>query len=539
MYNFVITPYIKSNFEKEDLKLKYNVKRFLSLQELSQVSTKNIFKIITSFSGNTLIYVSNKEESVFLNVMFLIFLFSTSFKVDYINEKGEITKYNKLKIMFFVFKTLLLTIYGVFLLFYSLILCFFHKKIQGSKINLNFKKALYLKSNFWVAVKAGGSVGHIEGILKGLEENDYKVTYLGLDNYSTNTGLTLILPLMNSSFFIEINACLFDYYFYKQIKEKNLSDQSFIYHRLSINSISALRYSRKRQIPLILEYNGSNVWVHKNWARPLIFSKLSEKIELTNLNNADLIVTVSQILKEELITKGIPEDKIVVYPNCVDPEKYNPKNFSALTLKNLRQSIGLNENDLVFTFIGTFGKWHGVEFLTETIQEIFLNEENYFIKNKIKFLFIGDGLTMPTVKQIISNTPRLENYIILLGMIEQEKAIPYLALSDVFLSPHILAPNGERFFGSPTKIFEYMAMAKPIIASNLDQQGEILNHLKLERKYEGVMLFEPENKEQLKDRIKKMVLLNNSLLSCSEETRNYVESYYTWDIHVKQILRKF
>ncbi len=37
-------------------------------------------------------------------------------------------------------------------------------------------------------------------------------------------------------------------------------------------------------------------------------------------------------------------------------------------------------------------------------------------------------------------------------------------------------PDGSRFFGSPTKLFEYMAMGKGIVASRLDQLAEVLEH---------------------------------------------------------------
>ena len=48
--------------------------------------------------------------------------------------------------------------------------------------------------------------------------------------------------------------------------------------------------------------------------------------------------------------------------------------------------------------------------------------------------------------------------------------------SDILVSPHVPMPDGSPFFGSPTKLFEYMAMGKAIVASNLDQLSQVLDH---------------------------------------------------------------
>ena len=48
----------------------------------------------------------------------------------------------------------------------------------------------------------------------------------------------------------------------------------------------------------------------------------------------------------------------------------------------------------------------------------------------------------------------------------------YPAACDILASPHVPNSDGTPFFGSPTKLFEYMAMGKGIVASDLDQIGE-------------------------------------------------------------------
>ncbi|WP_052046054.1 glycosyltransferase [Candidatus Paracaedibacter symbiosus] len=538
MYTIALTIYSKTMMEKVEIMKQYNVKDVISLQEISKNKIADVLKFIFSISGRVLLYANAQNEKIFTNVMLFVFMLSPSFKADLIDELGNKKSYNKLTALIPILKSCLLTLWGAFLLFFSYITCFFYYPLEKKKIGKIAKKALYLKSNFWISVNAGGSVGHVKGVISGLEKNDYLVTYGGLDEYIKSNQKLPIIPLKNSSLLEETNACLFDYFYTKQLKKYNSDKYSFVYNRISLNSLSALKYSRRNKLPFILEYNGSEVRIYRNWGKPLIFERFSQKIEITNLRCADLIITISEPLREELIQNGISPEKIVMYPNCVDTENYDSARFMANDLQELRQSISLSEKDLVFTFIGTFGKWHGVDFLVEAIRDLYVENEGFLKQHNLKFLLIGDGLMMSAVKEILSQTPGLNKYLVLTGLIQQDHAISYLAMSDVFLSPHTSQPDGKKFFGSPTKLFEYMAMAKPIIASDLDQQGEILADLKLKRNYDGIMLFEPSNKQHLKEKILEMALIYRSLSSHFEETRSYAISHYTWGIHVKKILEK-
>jgi glycosyltransferase involved in cell wall biosynthesis len=61
-------------------------------------------------------------------------------------------------------------------------------------------------------------------------------------------------------------------------------------------------------------------------------------------------------------------------------------------------------------------------------------------------------------------------------LIDHDKALRLLAASDVCVSPHVPNPDGSRFFGSPTKLFEYMGLGRAIVASDLEQIGEVIEH---------------------------------------------------------------
>ena len=88
---------------------------------------------------------------------------------------------------------------------------------------------------------------------------------------------------------------------------------------------------------------------------------------------------------------------------------------------------------------------------------------------------IGDGITMSLVKRNVDKFSIKENCI-LTGLIPQEEGPEYLAACDILVASHKPNPDGTPFFGSPTKLFEYMATGKGIVASNLNQIGEVLKH---------------------------------------------------------------
>jgi glycosyltransferase involved in cell wall biosynthesis len=116
--------------------------------------------------------------------------------------------------------------------------------------------------------------------------------------------------------------------------------------------------------------------------------------------------------------------------------------------------------------------------------------------------------------------------------VAQEEGANYLAACDIFLSPHIPNPDGTKFFGSPTKLFEYMGMGKAIIASDLDQIGEVLEHNKT------AYLVPPGDVEALANAI--AVVANDETLriKLGENARKEVVAKYTWERHVERIFEQ-
>ena len=394
---------------------------------------------------------------------------------------------------------------------------------------------LYLRTVFWFGLKAGGSVGHTSGVINALSK------LVKVDVFSNDTlpgvqqEVKVICPglLKRIPIFGEI------FYSFKLIKklQQIVRNYNYIYQRNSTFSFVGAYLAKKNNIPLLLEFNGSAVWVMKNWFKQSSSLKtllvrivnsfkipIVSYIEEYNLRNALLIIVVSTSLKETLTKKGIAEEKILVYPNGVDPQKYS----TAIKGDEIKKKYRLG-NYKVVGFIGTFEQWHGVVEMARAIELFF--RSNPKMGNGVKFLIIGDGKLFTEVKRIISNSGYQEN-VIFTGQILQSEGPKYLGACDILLSPHVRNPDGSKFFGSPTKLFEYMAMGKAIIASNLDQIGEVLEH------ENTAYLVKPGDINQLADAMQLLIANSELRRKLGGNARAEVLKKYTWGKHVKKILAK-
>lgn len=408
-------------------------------------------------------------------------------------------------------------------------------------------RILFLDANLSLGLPVGGSIGHTAGVIDGFVDCGFEVDYASMKQIPTTRpharGLTL-RPASLLAFPPELNF----YRYAEQIDRELLSMRmaepwSFIYQRFSLHNFSGSGLARKLNVPVVLEFNGSEVWAAENWGTRLAMHDEALVAETAALLSADLVVTVSDTLADDLLRRGIPHDRIVVYPNCVNSDVFDPVRFGAEYLANVRKRYDIGQDALVVGFIGTFGQWHGVDFLAECISDLVRDESAWLEQNKIHFLLVGDGLKMPVVRKLIGSPPACR-YVTLTGLVPQAEAAGYLACADILVSPHVPNRDGSRFFGSPTKLFEYMAMQKPIIAAALEQiEGVVsgrgassLTELPSGAGEPCGFLFEPGNAQEFKETLKRVVRDMPAARDVAKAARREVLNRYTWKQHVNAIL---
>jgi glycosyltransferase involved in cell wall biosynthesis len=514
----------------------YLVKEFASNIEVwskidlkSKIRRLGIFHLIGAYSEVIFLTPHLRLHSSPILVMLILWVMSTRrcYVEDYIGNRVKINFLSILNSLFRLFLELCQLPFVIFSIKHKVRSLTFFKSNPSVMSSLgSIEPFLYLKTDLWFTTQAGGSVTHMAGVLNGLSlEGLRPLVFSTASNplLSKNIQTKSILPDKYFWSFRDVPALRFSQKICEDVKSSlNNERPSFIYQRYSLYSYAAAQLSRELSVPLVTEYNGSELWISKNWGISPRYFALAKEIELLNLNLSDLVVVVSSASRRELIERGIESEKILVNPNGVDPEAFQPN----LQNLELRRDLGI-ENCYVIGFIGTFGPWHGVNKLIEAFT--ILLDSRHLEKKHLHLLLIGDGV-MREEAQKLTVKLGISKYCTFTGLVPQIDSPRYLSCCNLFVAPHISNPDDSPFFGSPTKLFEYMAMGRPLIASCLGQMDELLIH------NETAWLVEPGNVKVLANAMADLMADDDAARRMAVAARDEVLAKHTWQMHVNKIL---
>jgi glycosyltransferase involved in cell wall biosynthesis len=343
-------------------------------------------------------------------------------------------------------------------------------RAQSSAANLQSRdpEIVYLVPSTAFMGTSGGAISHVRGFLYGLKATGitcrvFSGAPLAQDAFKTE----LVDPGNRPYFFWEAAMLAYNVVFTRGVQEYLASEApGAIYQRHCRFAIAGALLASRLKIPLILEYNGPEGWIADHWD-PARFRNWIRLCEEVSLRCAARIVVVSEALRAELSERGIPADRIRVNPNAVDPGYFCPGRGR----ESGRRELGVEPSEVVVGFAGSFSLWHGIEILEQVIVQLLGSRQPC----RLRFVLMGNGLLHGEMRTALAAYEN-RGEVIFTGSLPSEKVADYLDACDILLSPHIPMPDGSRFFGSPTKIFEYMAMGKGIVASRLEQIAEVLEH---------------------------------------------------------------
>jgi glycosyltransferase involved in cell wall biosynthesis len=192
-------------------------------------------------------------------------------------------------------------------------------------------------------------------------------------------------------------------------------------------------------------------------------SEVVRSIEYRGGQMADLVITVSNAMKDELITLGFPEEKIRVCYNGVDPEKYSLEQVDEAKRKAIRKSYGLTDDDQMLLFIGRLVWVKGVDKLIMAMPHVLEKVPN------AKLVIVGLGDMQEHLKNMVKGLDLEDVVKFHFEFVPEEERIANYAACDLAIFPSLYEPFG-------IVALEAMSMEKPVVvgASGVSGMREIV-----------------------------------------------------------------
>ena len=228
-----------------------------------------------------------------------------------------------------------------------------------------------------------------------------------------------------------------------------------IYERYALYTFGGMIAARQCGIPLVLEVNTAYA---QSWAKyfNLRFQALARAIERSTLRGADHVITVSDVMRTKILDIGVDDEHISVCHNAVDPATMDPARFDAAAT---RARLGLQ--GFTVGFVGTMNRGQGISRYFEVFDKTFEQVGD------LEFLMVGDGEFRAELQARCAARP-WAGRVHFIGRKRHSEVPEFIAAMDAC----VLLDSND--YGSPMKIFEYLALAKPVVAPRVGPVLEVL-----------------------------------------------------------------
>jgi glycosyltransferase involved in cell wall biosynthesis len=235
-----------------------------------------------------------------------------------------------------------------------------------------------------------------------------------------------------------------------------------VVERLSLFATAGRSFARSRGAAYLVEMNAPLAEEAATY-RQAGLKELAQQLEARNLREADLVMTVSEALREYVITRfDIPSHRVVTVPNGVELQMFSVPQDSVAA----RREAGVPQNALVFGFVGTLRPWHGIDVLMEAFAKVRASIPDTHL------LIVGDDRKFKNYHARAAEL-RIVDSTTFHGHANHEEIPKLLAAMDIALAPYL--PQ-DTFYFSPLKLFEYMAAGTCVIASRAGQIAGLIRH---------------------------------------------------------------
>lgn len=289
-------------------------------------------------------------------------------------------------------------------------------------------------------------------------------------------------------------------------------------HSPALNAIAALRVSQRFNIPVVYEIRA--FWedaavdhgTSKEWG---LRYRMTRALESFAIRKAHAVTTICEGLRSEIITRGVPPEKITVIPNGVNIDDFT---IGQEEDELLRHSLNL-EGKLVLGFIGSFYAYEGLNVLLDAAP--LMIEKN----SDIRILLVGGGQQDAALK---NQAQRLSigDKVLFTGRVPHDQVHKYYNLIDILIYPRLKMRLTDLV--TPLKPLEAMAQGRLLAASNVGGHFELICDGKT-----GV-LFEAGSPTALAESVLNFSSCKDSWPALRSAARTFVETERNWRVSVER-----
>jgi len=212
-------------------------------------------------------------------------------------------------------------------------------------------------------------------------------------------------------------------------------------------------------------------------------------------------------IADRLVGDGVPRSKIVVMPNGVDLDVFDPDRA-----KSMRGALGLGDDAVVLGYLGRFAPFKRVDLLVRAVLRLAPEDRPDHL------LLAGDGPTMPEVRELVDADPWLRQHCTFLGTIDDTPS--FLASID-----YLVLPSESE--GLPNVVLEAMAMCRPVVSTRVSDVPVLVDNTGF--------LADPSDDGSLADAILAMQRQGvEGRARLAGLARKRIEAYYSIDVAAKR-----
>lgn len=305
-----------------------------------------------------------------------------------------------------------------------------------------------------------GQYVHLEELTNALRNLGHEIILVGppaieKEEFGSEAGIVDSLKRILPAFLYEVLEFGYSLWVYVRLRSAiKRFKPDCIYERCNLFQIAGVWAKRLYKLPMLLEVNAPLMEERQKYSG-LSLVALAKWSQNYVWHAADYLLPVTDVLAGYLHRAGVPDSRIVVIPNGVNPARFR----RTCTREEAKRRLGL-EGRLVLGFTGFVREWHGLERVIDLSAQM-------GDAARVHLLVVGDG---PARKALEDHARALgvEGSVTFTGVIARDEVARYIEAFDVALQPAVVS------YASPLKLFEYMVLGCAIVAPTMPNLCEIL-----------------------------------------------------------------